>query len=142
VPIEYIVSTLKFLCIQKQHNALTFFDLRGTIIVTELKLREDIPMHEKASENIHMRTTPKLKALLQHAATLSGHTSLSGFISFVATQEAKKIIRREEATLLSDEGMDYVIDLLTNASEPSQNLKDLMSGAYRKQKKGKSNSSE
>lgn len=99
-------------------------------------------MREKASEDIHMRINPKTKALLQHAAALSGHTSLSGFISSVATQEARKIIRREEVTLLSDEGMDYVLDLINNPPEPNQNLKDLMSGAYRKQKERKSSSSE
>lgn len=91
-------------------------------------------MREKASEDIHMRITPKAKALLQQAAALSGHTSLSGFISAVVTQEAKKIIRREEVTLLSDEGMDYVLNLINNPPQPNQNLKDLMSGTYRKQK--------
>lgn len=99
-------------------------------------------MREKASEDIHMRISPKTKALLQHAAVLSGHTSLSGFISSIATQEARKIIRREEVTLLSDEGMDYVLNLLNNPPEPNQNLKDLMSGEYRRQKKGKASSSE
>ena len=90
-------------------------------------------MRERASEDIHMRITSKNKALLQHAATLSGHVSLSGFISFVATQEAKKIVSREEVTLLSDEGMDYVLKLLNDPPPPNENLKDLMKNAIRNQ---------
>lgn len=99
-------------------------------------------MRERASEDIHMRITPKNKALLQRAATLSGHVSLSGFISFIATQEAKKIISREEVTLLSDEGMDYVIKLLNDPPPPNENLKELMKSALQKQISRKQSSSE
>lgn len=99
-------------------------------------------MREKASEDIHMRITPKAKALLQQAATLSGHTSLSGFISSIATQEARKIIRREEVTLLSNEGVDYVLKLLDNPPQPSQELKALMGDVDRKSKSRKKSSSE
>lgn len=99
-------------------------------------------MRERASEDIHMRITPKNKALLQRAATLSGHVSLSGFISFIATQEAKKIISREEVTLLSDEGMDYVIKLLNVPPPPNENLKDLMKIALKKEISRKQSSSE
>ena len=99
-------------------------------------------MREKASEDIHMRISPKTKALLQQAATLSGHTSLSGFISSIATQEARKIIRREEVTFLSDEGMDYVLNLINNPPQANQNLKDLMKGSHTKQKSRKQGSSE
>lgn len=83
-------------------------------------------MREKATEDIHMRISPKTKSLLQHAADLSGHTSLSSFISSVATQEARKIIRREEVTLLSEEGMDFVLDLIKNPPKPNKKLKELM----------------
>lgn len=98
-------------------------------------------MRDKASEDIHMRISPQTKALLQHAAALSGHTSLSGFISSVATQEARKIIRREEVTLLSNEGMDYVIDLLNNPPLPNEKLKELMKDTLKK-KSDKKNHSE
>jgi uncharacterized protein (DUF1778 family) len=90
---------------------------------------------EKASEDIHMRINPTTKALLVQAAELSGHTSLSGFISFVATQEAKKIIRGEEVTLLSDAGMDYALKLINDPPKPSKKLIDLMRKA-KKQSKG------
>ena len=83
-------------------------------------------MRERATEAIHMRITPQIKALLQQAAVLSGYTSLTGFISHIATQEAKKIIRQEDATLISDESMDYVLNLLKNPPIPNENLKALM----------------
>lgn len=98
-------------------------------------------MREKATEDIHMRISPKAKALLQQAAVISGHTSLSGFISYIATQEARKIIRQEEVTLLSDKGMDYVLNLINNPPSPNENLKALMKKTQ-KQDKDKQSSSD
>lgn len=92
-------------------------------------------MREKASEDIHMRITPKTKSLLRQAAAISGHTSLSSFISSIVTQEAKKIIRKEEVSVLSDEGIDYVLKLLQNPPKPNKKLKDLMKNPEGKSEK-------
>ena len=87
--------------------------------------KEDGTMAVSVKKNrIDFRVDDKNKALLERAAQLK-NLSLSAYITSVCLNQAKLDIEENETLVLSGKDADLVYQLLENAPEPNEALKEL-----------------
>ena len=84
-----------------------------------------MPTFNLKNARVEFKTTQEIKTLLQNAANAVG-LDLSSFLIFIATKEAKKILKEEKILKLHQKEWEDFEKLLSNPPKPTQELKNLM----------------
>ncbi|MBW3518086.1 DUF1778 domain-containing protein [Flavobacterium sp. NKUCC04_CG] len=74
------------------------------------------------NDRIDVRISKEQKELVKYASSLSGFKSLSEFIVFCISKEAKSIISENNKILKSLEDKKIFVDTILNPAEPNSNL--------------------
>ncbi len=75
------------------------------------------------SERLEARLPAEAKAIIQHAADISGR-SLSDFVATSALEAAEETIRRHEVIVLSARDSIAFVEALLNPREPNEALRE------------------
>jgi len=81
-----------------------------------------IPIRRTKSESLTFRISPSDKTLLESAIAHIPGSDLTGFILTPALNRARKIVEREEATLLTGAARERFIALMERSPAPSKRL--------------------
>ena len=77
------------------------------------------------SARIEIKTTPDVKSILEHAASVKG-VSLTAFLLSVAQDKAQQVIESSHVTKLSKASWDALDKAMEQPAEPTPALKELM----------------
>lgn len=94
------------------------------ILKGELSVKKSEPSVFK-SARIELKTTPDVKGILEHAASLRG-MSLTAFLLSVGQDSAQQIIESNHVTRLSRVSWDALDKAMNAPAEPTPELKELM----------------
>lgn len=75
---------------------------------------------------MELKTTLQAKDMLIKAATITG-VDLTSFVLVSATERAQEVLRAHSSIILSEQGQEKLLQILTTESAPTQAMKDLMS---------------
>ncbi len=89
------------------------------------RLKDRDSQRDNEPDRINMRTTVKVKRMLQEAANIDSHGDLSAFILKCAEERAAAMMRELEETELRAEDRERFYAFLLNPPEPSQALIEL-----------------
>jgi len=79
--------------------------------------------NEKATDHIEMRVKPSDKDRIARAAELSG-VRLTTFVRASATQEAERVLREHQTTILSERDRRLLLEALDNPPSPTAAARD------------------
>jgi uncharacterized protein (DUF1778 family) len=80
-------------------------------------------MATKADDRIDVRISREQKELIKHASELSGFKSLSEFIVYCTSKEAKEVITEHNRVLKTLEDKRIFVETLLNPPAPNERLK-------------------
>ncbi len=72
-------------------------------------------------ERLDLRLSPEHKRLIERAATVKGHTSVSGFAAVQLVEAARAILEENEVLTLSTRDWNRFVEIL-DQSEPNEAL--------------------
>ncbi len=73
------------------------------------------------AERIDLRVSPEHKRLIERAAAVKGHSSVSGFAAVELIQAARAALEESQVLTLSDRDWDRFTDIL-DGNEPNEAL--------------------
>lgn len=89
----------------------------------------DVSSDEKSTDRIEMRIKPGAKASIGKAAELKG-VSLSAFVCASAMQEAERVLRKHQTTVLSERDQRALLAALDDPPPPAKDALEA-AGRYR-----------
>ncbi len=73
---------------------------------------------------LEVRISESDKKVFEKASRLSGHKTLTGFITYIIKKEAQEIIEEHERILASEQDKETFFNAVLANNEPNENLKE------------------
>jgi uncharacterized protein (DUF1778 family) len=80
-------------------------------------------MAHKLNDRIDVRISKEQKALIKHASDISGFKSLSEFIVYCTSKEAKAVITEHNQVLKSMQDKKIFVEAISNPPAPNEKLR-------------------
>jgi len=73
---------------------------------------------------LEVRISESDKKVFEKASRLSGHKTLTGFITYIIKKEAQEIIEEHERILANEQDKETFFNAILANNEPNENLKE------------------